>query len=208
MGSIQQEHTTNLAQNTSSLPIPAHHPTPTTRQTSPLLTLPPELRNKIYSLALTSSSAKPRPTPTGRLQRPALLKTNVQLRAETTQMWFAQTSFQLSLNPSNLSNLQHFLANLGPANLAVLGGLELQYTHCVGGGQAVGGRGEYPHPRTRQAGIRDLLFLLAEAGVRMDALEVSTARCKCREGGRCKSSARAYVIESKMLLGAFRSTSE
>ncbi|KAI7324289.1 hypothetical protein KC340_g6425, partial [Hortaea werneckii] len=138
MDSIQQEHTTNLAQTTSSLPIPAHHPTPTTRQTSPLLALPPELRNKIYSLALTSSSTKPRPTPTGRLQRPALLKTNVQLRAETTQMWFAQTSFQLSLNPSNLSNLQHVLSNLGPANLAVLGGLELQYTHCVVGGQAVG----------------------------------------------------------------------
>ncbi|RMY87268.1 hypothetical protein D0861_05472 [Hortaea werneckii] len=208
----------NLPQNTyPPTTTTAQHstPTPTTRQTSsPLLTLPPELRNQIYSLALTSSSTtKPRPTtPTGALQRPALLKTNVQLRAETTQLWFAQTSFQIPLNPSNLSNLHSFLSNLGPANLAVLGGLELQYTHCVGGGgQAVGtgtGRGEYPHPRSRQAGIRDLLVLLAEAGTRMHAVEVSTATCACRMGGRCKSSARAYVSEFRMLLGAFRSTSE
>ncbi|RMZ11339.1 hypothetical protein D0860_03472 [Hortaea werneckii] len=203
MGSIQQPDMNNMTKTTSSPTTPTQSPTPPP-QTSPLLTLPPELRNKIYSLALTptTTTTKTVPAPTGQLQRPALLKTNTQLRAETTQMYFASTCIQIPLNPSNLSNLQHFLQNLGRANLAVLGGLELVYTNCI---QAGGG---YTHPSTRQQGVLGLLVMLAEAGVRMDAVEVSTAKCKCREGGRCKSSARAYGWDFGRLVGGFRITLE
>ncbi|GAB1726771.1 hypothetical protein NU195Hw_Modified_33t1 [Hortaea werneckii] len=200
MGSSQHQDLNNTTQTMPSPTTPPQQPTPPP-QTSPLLTLPPELRNKIYSLALTSST-KLTPTPTGHLQRPALLKTNLQLRAETTQLWSAQSSFRIPLNPSNLSNLHAFLSNLGRANLAVLGGLELQYTHCV---QAGGG---YTHPSTRQQGVLALLLVLAEAGVRMEGLEVSTAGCKCRDGGRCRSEARAWVCGFRMLMVGFRSTLE
>ncbi|RMY68459.1 hypothetical protein D0863_07098 [Hortaea werneckii] len=201
MSSSQHQDLNNMTKPISSPTKPTQPPTPPP-ETSPLLTLPPELRNKIYLLALTSSTKRV-PTLTGRLQRPALLKPNIQLRAETTQMWSASTTFQLPLNPSNLSNLHAFLSNVGRANLGVLGGLELQYDHCV-----VQAGGCYTHPSTRQEGVLALLVVLAEAGVRMDAVEVSTAGCKCREGGRCRSSARAWVCGFRMLLGGFRSTLE
>ncbi|RMY58255.1 hypothetical protein D0865_02706 [Hortaea werneckii] len=159
----------NLAKNISSLTITEQHQPPTP-QTSPLLTLPPELRNKIYSLALTSPS-KLTPSKTGHLKLPALLQTCVQIRLEATQMWFAQTTFQIPLNPSNLSNLHTFLETCGKANLAVLHKLELQYAVCAA---ATGDA--YAHPSTRQPGILALLYLLAEAGVGMWGLEAVTGR--------------------------------
>ncbi|RMZ07191.1 hypothetical protein D0862_04350 [Hortaea werneckii] len=200
MGPSQQQDMSNLAENMSSLTMPGQHQI-TNQQTSPLLTLPPELRNRIYSLALTSNS-KINPTKTGLLKRPALLQTSHQIRAEATQMWFACNAFQLPLNPSHPTNLHNFLSSTGKANLAVLGKLELQYAVCVAAGDS------YTHPSTKQPSILALLYLLAEAGVRMQVLEASTARCACRSGGRCKSSARAYVYAFRMLLGAFRSSAE
>lgn len=189
----------NLANNMSSLTLAGQHQT-SSQQTSALLNLPPELRNRIYSLALTSPS-KITPAKTGHLKHPALLQTCTQIRTEATQMWFARNAFQLPLNPSNLANLHSFLESSGKANLAVLQSLTLQYTVCAAAGDS------YAHPSTKQPGILALLYLLAEAGVKMQDLEASTARCPCRAGGRCKTSARAYVYAFKMLLGAFRGSS-
>ncbi|KAI7003046.1 hypothetical protein KC355_g9430, partial [Hortaea werneckii] len=110
-------------------------------------------------------------------------------------MWFAQTTFQLPLNPSNLAPIHTFLETCGPANLAVLHKLELQYAVCAA---ATGDA--YPHPSTRQPSILALLYLLAEAGVGMRGLEASTGRCKCWGGGRCKTTARAWVYAFEMLV--------
>ncbi|RMY22771.1 hypothetical protein D0866_11850 [Hortaea werneckii] len=176
---------------------------PLTHQTSPLLALPPELRNKIYSLALQPPSKTTPSSKTGHLKHPALLQTCVQIRLEATQMYFAQTTFQLPLNPSNLHPLHTFLETCGPANLAVLHKLELQYAVCAA---ATGDA--YAHPSTRQPSILALLYLLAEAGVRMQGVEASTGRCRCRRGGRCKTTARAWVYAFEMLLGGFRGSGE
>ncbi|KAI7370787.1 hypothetical protein KC328_g17681, partial [Hortaea werneckii] len=158
MDPSQQQNMSNLAKKISSLTTTEQHQPPT-HQTSPLLTLPPELRNKIYSLALTSPS-KTTPSKTGHLKHPALLQTCVQIRREATQMYFAQTTFQLHLNPSNPTPLHTFLETCGPANPAVLSKLELQYAVCAAA--AMGDA--YAHPSTKQPSILALLYLLAEAG--------------------------------------------
>ncbi|RMY69279.1 hypothetical protein D0863_06557 [Hortaea werneckii] len=203
MDSSQQQAMSNLAKNISSLTTTEQHHPPT-HQTSPLLTLPPELRNKIYSLALKSPSKTTPSSNTGHLKHPALLQTSVQIRTEATQMYFAQTTFQLPLNPSNLHPLHTFLETCGPANLAVLHKLELQYAVCA----AAATGDAYAHPGTKQPSILALLYLLAEAGVRMQGVEASTGRCRCRRGGRCKTTARAWVYAFEMLLGGFRGSGE
>ncbi|RMX89610.1 hypothetical protein D0869_00736 [Hortaea werneckii] len=189
MDSSQQQDISNLAKTISSLTITEQHQ-PRTQQTSPLLTPPPELRNKIYSLALTS------PFKTHSFQNRTPQTTRLTPNLPTNPH---RSDPNLPLNPSNLVPLHAFLRTCGKANLAVLHKLELQYAVCAA---ATGDA--YAHPSTRQSSILALLYLLAEAGVGMWGLEASTARCKCQGGGRCRTTARAWVYAFEMLVGGFR----
>ncbi|KAK5737691.1 hypothetical protein LTR17_006553 [Elasticomyces elasticus] len=63
-----------------------------------LLQLPPELRNRIYTLALSSAEAIVISEFTG-LPKPPLLKVCQVISAETTQLYYACNTFELRLAP-------------------------------------------------------------------------------------------------------------
>lgn len=61
---------------------------------SPLPNLPPELRNRIYSSALASSSDISIPA-TSKLANPPLLQVCRQIKAECTQLYYAENEFRI-----------------------------------------------------------------------------------------------------------------
>ncbi|KAK4953881.1 hypothetical protein LTR10_008485 [Elasticomyces elasticus] len=65
---------------------------------SALLLLPPELRNRIYTLALSSTKPIIISVSTG-LPKPSLLKVCRSVTAETTQLYYACNTFELHLAP-------------------------------------------------------------------------------------------------------------
>ncbi|KAK5120769.1 hypothetical protein LTR85_005835 [Meristemomyces frigidus] len=93
-------------------------------QTSPLLSLPPELRNNIYSFALTPTNETPEneiEVPAdGRLAHPSLLKVCKQITEEATELYYATTTFYLSFTPSDLSPVKSWLDIIGTKNATVI----------------------------------------------------------------------------------------
>ncbi|KAK6389418.1 hypothetical protein LTR65_006799 [Meristemomyces frigidus] len=88
-------------------------------QDSLLLQLSAELRNNIYSLALTSDEEIKVPAD-GRLARPALLKACTQIMQEATGLYYASNKFVLEFTPTDLSPVKLWLQTIGTKNAIVI----------------------------------------------------------------------------------------
>ncbi|KAK7961820.1 uncharacterized protein PG986_002645 [Apiospora aurea] len=83
--------------------------------TIPFLSLPPELRNMIYYLALGDLKISYGPTTCTALAPPALTQTNRQARAETLSLYYSQNSFHFALPlPGGPSAFERWCAAMAP----------------------------------------------------------------------------------------------
>lgn len=100
-------------------------------QKSPLISLPAELRNEIYDLALTHSDGPIDVTSDEKPNEPALLATCVQIRTEATPIFYANNSFRFGTIAKRVSEgknlrLRHRLETLGERRCAFITTLQLQ----------------------------------------------------------------------------------
>lgn len=82
------------AKNSEPTAHPAEAPNPDSQNS--LLSLPPELRNEIYSLALVKDTPITVSTSLPYLKEPALLAVNQQMRSETLPIWYSENTFQIN----------------------------------------------------------------------------------------------------------------
>ncbi|KAK8075611.1 hypothetical protein PG997_010274 [Apiospora hydei] len=81
----------------------------------PFLSLPPELRNMVYYLALGDLRASYGPTTCTALAPPALTQTNRQVRAETLSLYYSQNRFHFTLPlPGGPSAFERWCAAMAP----------------------------------------------------------------------------------------------
>ncbi|KAK6390286.1 hypothetical protein LTR65_005661 [Meristemomyces frigidus] len=112
------------------------HPTASPPTTSPLLALPPELRNRIYKLALVQqysidllplrTSATDHPISCA-AQQPPLTLTSRQIRQESLALFYAANTFEVyafGIGPVFFMDLRHILrwcVKIGSANRRAMG---------------------------------------------------------------------------------------
>ncbi|KAF7192426.1 hypothetical protein HII31_05940 [Pseudocercospora fuligena] len=76
-------------------------------QDSPLLSLPPELRNQIYDLILISPLGS-KPTITGTFSPPPLLSVCSQIRSEALKLWLSANVFSITILDCDVSLAKKF----------------------------------------------------------------------------------------------------
>ena len=84
-------------------------------QNSPLLCLPAELRNQIYT-SLFDLENKVEVPVAGRVTRPPLLKTCRSITEEASHLYYANSNFHATITPNNAADLISWLLSIGRKN--------------------------------------------------------------------------------------------
>lgn len=81
---------------------------------SPILSLPPELRNEIYGYALMATNEIVKISTEGDDYHPALLRTCKQIRNEARPLWYATAEFRAIVDSDNASGPFNWISRVHP----------------------------------------------------------------------------------------------
>ena len=148
-------------------------------QDSRLLKLPAELRNAIYTLALSFDEDIMVST-VHKLRRPALLKTCKQIRAEATLLYFSSTTFHLVISPTELKFTKTWLRSIGRESAAAINPLLLTLNLDQANHRFCRSREGLEWLSTYRRKWEDLAKAMLEAGIRSEAVIQQSAQYLCR----------------------------
>ncbi|KAK4888440.1 hypothetical protein LTR27_012663 [Elasticomyces elasticus] len=140
---------------------------------SALLSLPPELRNRIYTLALSSAEPVIISLSDG-LSKPSLLKVCRSVTAETTQLYYASNTFELHLAPRTSLVVVARLRTLGLKTCQAICAMVLMPDTCdddSGVGYSYSALSDLD-PDFVEARWRTVCRAVLKAGIRAESLKI------------------------------------
>lgn len=150
------------------------------KESSPLLTLPPELRNSIYRMVIVFPQSIRFGTSEG---KPALLATCKQIHNESVQIFWAENTFEATYLDTDRCHLLQRLNSLGQAKCSSICKLQLSWMVTAAETEEFRKTSDrdqtvqelildFARPQAAYEGLaRDFITLLLESGVRLQCLD-------------------------------------